>query len=75
MALLDSAKYYEMEGSLQKARMVLTQARASICTDWKVFFESVLTEIRNGCFEEAEELVKESLKIHFATGRLWATLI
>lgn len=31
--------------------------------------------LRNGKLEEAEDLVKESLKVHNVTGRLWATLI
>ena len=35
----------------------------------------MLLEVRNGSFKEAEELVTDSLLIHFATGRLWATLI
>jgi hypothetical protein len=31
--------------------------------------------MRFGQFKEAEEMVQESLKSHFATGRLWAILI
>lgn len=31
--------------------------------------------LRNGQFDIAERMVKESLNIHFATGRLWATLV
>lgn len=34
-----------------------------------------MLELRNGYFQEAEEMVEASLKIHNATGRLWATLI
>ena len=34
-----------------------------------------MLEFRQGNFEQAELLVNESLEIHFATGRLWATLI
>jgi len=44
-------------------------------TEWKTHFEAVLLEVRTGCFEEAENLVCQSLQVHFATGRLWATLI
>ena len=43
--------------------------------EWKTHFEAVLLEIRTGCFEMAENLVNQSLTVHFATGRLWATLI
>lgn len=31
--------------------------------------------LRNGKFSIAENLAKEALSIHFATGRLWATLV
>ena len=34
-----------------------------------------MLELRNGFFTEAEEMVKSSLQVHNATGRLWATLI
>mmetsp|Transcript_25355 Transcript_25355/g.24712 ORF Transcript_25355/g.24712 Transcript_25355/m.24712 type:complete len:129 (-) Transcript_25355:340-726(-) len=34
-----------------------------------------MVEVRNGFFQEAEFLVNESLEIHSAKGRLWATLI
>ena len=44
-------------------------------TEWKTHFETVLLEIRSGFFSEAEDLVHQSLQVHFATGRLWATLI
>jgi hypothetical protein len=43
--------------------------------EWKVFFEAVMLELRNGFFTEAEAMVKSSIKVHNATGRLWATLI
>jgi len=43
--------------------------------DWKLYFEAVLMFLWNGKLEEAEDLVKESLKVHNVTGRLWATLI
>ena len=44
-------------------------------TEWKTHFEAVLLEVRSGNFELAEDLVHQSLTVHFATGRLWATLI
>lgn len=31
--------------------------------------------MRNGEMEKADTLVKNSVNIHFATGRLWATLV
>ncbi len=50
-------------------------AKAMVKGEWKLFFEAVMMEIRNGNFAEAEKQVKQSLQIHFATGRLWATYI
>lgn len=43
--------------------------------EWKIQFEAVMMYIRCGFFHEAEEIVRESLNTHFATGRLWAVLI
>ena len=34
-----------------------------------------MLEMRNGFFDEAEKKVLQSLEIHSAKGRLWATLI
>jgi ubiquinone biosynthesis protein Coq4 len=75
LALLEYAKFYEMEGQLQRARQIMKSAKKLVKQEWKVFFEAVMLELRNGCFTEAEHMVKQSLKVHFATGRLWATLI
>jgi len=36
--------------------------------DWKLFFEAVLMFLRNGKLEQAENLVKDTLKVHFVTG-------
>jgi hypothetical protein len=43
--------------------------------EWKTQFEAVMLEVRAGAFDEAESMVKDSLEVYFATGRLWATLI
>ncbi len=75
VALLDYAKFWEMEGNIQKARQIMHSAKQMVKAEWKLFFEAVMMEIRNGYFAEAERMVKHSLEIHFATGRLWATLI
>jgi len=53
----------------------MQQTKRLVKQEWKVYFEAVMLEIRNGFFKEAEESVKASLVIHNATGRLWATLI
>jgi len=75
MALLEYAKYFEMVEQVDRARLVMSQAKHLVKAEWKLYFEAVMLEFRQGNFEEAEKLVTESLEVHFATGRLWATLI
>jgi hypothetical protein len=53
----------------------MSQTKRLVKSEWKVYFEAVMLEVRNGYFTEAEDMVKSSLQIHNATGRLWATLI
>lgn len=43
--------------------------------EWKIQFEAVMLYMRCGFFFEAEQIVRDSLETHFATGRLWAVLI
>lgn len=75
MAMLEYAKHFEMRGQPQRARQIMQHTKRIAKAEWKTHFESVLLEIRSGCFAEAEDLVHQSLSVHFATGRLWATLI
>jgi hypothetical protein len=44
-------------------------------SDWKVWLESILLEIRVGDHLQATELCESALRIHQGTGRLWATLV
>lgn len=64
-----------MEGQLQRARQIMSSAKRLVRGEWKIWFEAVMLEVRNGHFKDAENMVVESLKVHNATGRLWATLI
>lgn len=73
--MLEYAKHFEMRGQPHRSRQIMQHTKRIAKTEWKTHFEAVLIEIRNGCFQTAEELVNQSLMIHFATGRLWATLI
>lgn len=43
--------------------------------EWKVQFEAVMTLLRCAQFTQAETMCEESLKTHFATGRLWAVMV
>lgn len=53
----------------------MASAKKLVRGEWKIWFEAVMLEVRNGFFREAEDMVVTSLKVHNATGRLWATLI
>lgn len=53
----------------------MSSAKKLVKGEWKLWFEAVMLEMRNGSFREAEEMVLNSIKVHNATGRLWATLI
>jgi hypothetical protein len=44
-------------------------------SDWKVWLESVLLEMRADNQARATELAKGALEIHPGTGRLWASLV
>ena len=75
MAMLEYAKHFEMRGQQARARQIMQHTKRIAKTEWKTHFEAVLLEFRSGCFDVAEDLVNQSLSVHFATGRLWATLI
>ena len=75
LALLEYAKFFEMQGQTVRARQIMNQTKRLVKSEWKVYFEAVMLELRNGFFKEAEEMVQQSLLVHNATGRLWATLI
>lgn len=75
MSLLEYSKHFEMRKKRERARQIMAHTKRLSKSEWKTHFEAVLLEIRSGNFEEAELMVINSLQIHFATGRLWATLI
>lgn len=64
-----------MESQISRARQIMSSAKKLVRGEWKIWFEAVMLELRNGFFIEAEQMVIDSLKVHNATGRLWATLI
>ena len=57
IALLDYSKYFEMEGEVNRARQIMNSAKKLVKQEWKLFFEAVMLEMRNGFFHEAEEMV------------------
>eukprot|EP00797_Seminavis_robusta_P014299 Sro216_g089500.1 n/a (621) ;mRNA; r:68452-70314 len=73
--LLECARLEEFSGDLGLARAILCRSRVDYGTDWKVWLESVLLEIRDGDHERAIELAKGALEMHPGTGRLWAALV
>ena len=75
MALLEYAKYFEIISEPDRAVEIMKQTRNKFKTEWKIQFEAVMLHMRCGLFSEAENMVISSLKMHQATGRLWAVLI
>lgn len=75
MSLQEYAKHFEMRRKRDRARQIMQHSKRLSKSEWKTHFEAVLLEIRCGNFEDAEKMVLNSLQVHFATGRLWATLI
>jgi tetratricopeptide (TPR) repeat protein len=58
LALLEYAKFYEMEGQITRARQIMNSAKRLVKQEWKLFFEAVMLEMRSGYFSDAEEMVK-----------------
>jgi len=54
---------------------LLKTARKSSRTEWKVFLESVLLELRSECMDRALKEARRALEVHRGTGRLWAVLV
>ncbi len=75
VALLECARLEEFVGDVQLAQAILCKSRRISGSDWKVWLESVLLEIRCGNRTRAIELAQHALKQHSGTGRLWASLV
>jgi la-related protein 1 len=75
VALLECARLEEYVGDTELAKAILCKSRSVSGSDWKVWLESVLLEIRCGNKDRAIELACTALKHHSGTGRLWASLI
>jgi len=75
VALLEYSKYFEMIKDDQRAVQIVKSVTELCKGEWKVQFEAVMTLVRCGDFDRAEKLCEESLKTHFATGRLWAVMV
>lgn len=73
--MLEYAKYFEITGQVERALDIMDKIRHRFKNEWKVQFEVVMMQVRLGFFEEAEEMVEESLQVHSSTGRLWAVYI
>lgn len=74
-ALLECARLEEFIGKPTLARALLSKGRHEVGSDWKIWLESVLLEVRSGHHFRAIDLAKHALETHNGTGRLWAALI
>jgi tetratricopeptide (TPR) repeat protein len=75
VALLECARLEEYVGDVDLAKAILCKSRSVSGSDWKVWLESVLLEIRYGNRARAIELAELALRLHSGTGRLWASLV
>lgn len=75
VALLECARLEEYVGDVDLAKAILCKSRSVSGSDWKVWLESVLLEIRCGNRVRAIELAELALHLHSGTGRLWASLV
>jgi len=75
VALLECARLEEFVGDIELAQAILCKSRSINGSDWKVWLESVLLEIRCGNRTRAIELAELALQQHSGTGRLWASLV
>lgn len=73
--LLECARLEEFSGDIDLASAILCKSRVEYGSDWKVWLESVLLEIRRSNISRAIVLAKGALEIHPGTGRLWAALV
>jgi len=72
---LECSRVEEFAGRLGGARRILSRARAETRSEWKVFLESVLLEVRAGDLDRAVLAAESALGVHSGTGRLWAVLV
>jgi len=75
MVLLEVARVDEFTGNVEDARLMLQRARRETRSEWKVFLESVLLEMRANDVVQGVLRAREALNLHTGTGRLWAVLI
>lgn len=73
--LIESSKIAEFQGDLSSTVMYFEQTRDYMRTEWKAYLEYIQMLIRNGYFEQALDVAKESLYYHNLAGRLWASMI
>jgi tetratricopeptide (TPR) repeat protein len=72
---LECSRLEEFLGNMDTARAILLRARQETRSEWKVFLETVMLEVRAGEWERAAEAAEAALEIHSGAGRLWAVLV
>lgn len=75
IVMLEQSRLHELRGDVEAARRLLRAARQSSRSEWKVFLESLLLEVRAECTDRALREARRALEVHRGTGRLWAVLI
>lgn len=75
IVMLEQSRLHELHGDINSARKLLRAARHSSRSEWKVFLESLLLELRAESTDRALREARRALEVHRGTGRLWAVLI
>jgi la-related protein 1 len=75
MVLVEESHHCEVKGRMERARELMVEACEHSKNDWKVYLERISMEMRNGDFERALTIAKESLQAYPGTGRLWAAVV
>jgi len=72
---LECSRLEELVGSVDLARDILKRAATEMRSEWKIFLEAVLLEMRAGNILKALHVAHAAVQLHPGTGRLWAIYI
>lgn len=73
--IIECSRHEEYHGNVTIARRIMFKARNENISDWRVFLESILLELRSGELKAAIKMANMSVRNHPGTGRVWALCI
>jgi la-related protein 1 len=74
--IIECSRLEEYLGHINRARKILRRACQEMSGDWRLFYEWILLEARQGssCLSRALEIARTAALRHPSTGRIWALL-